>query len=270
MRFSDDILMAYASGELGEETRLAVEAAMRRDDSTARRVALLRAQLQAQHPGQYGDPAGFGENHGRSAGTPGAQRPRGASVVQLASVRAQRAATQQAARKAAARPWGWQEWSALALVLVLGVALGRFGLARWQPGWFSEPPPPSHVVSNNGLLTAQGKLAWALSQQMGGAVPSEGEVRVGLSFLSKEGTYCRTFTLVGAMQDLVGIGCRASDEWRIPVLVQNQRPLPQMGAYRMAGTEMPGALLEAIDQRIVGGMLDTRAELEALRRNWQR
>jgi hypothetical protein len=43
-----------------------------------------------------------------------------------------------------------------------------------------------------------------------------------------------------------------------------------MGAYRMAGTEMPTAVLEAIDQRIVGGMLDTRAEVEALRRNWQR
>jgi hypothetical protein len=38
----------------------------------------------------------------------------------------------------------------------------------------------------------------------------------------------------------------------------------------MAGTEMPTAVLEAIDQRIVGGMLDARAETEALRRGWQR
>jgi hypothetical protein len=79
-------------------------------------------------------------------------------------------------------------------------------------------------------------------------------VRVGLSFLSNEGSYCRSFTLVGWRR--IWSGSLAAEEWRIPVLVQNARPLPAMGNYRMAGTEMPTALLEAIDQRIVGGMLD--------------
>ncbi|WP_432382216.1 hypothetical protein [Duganella sp. P38] len=197
----------------------------------------------------------------------------GANVVQLATVRAQRLATQQAARKAAARRhWGWLEWSALALVMVLGLAAGKFGLSKWQPGWFGDStPPPTEVVSRNGWLVAQGRLAASLSQQLGGAATqADSDVRVGLSFLSNEGTYCRSFTLVGMSQDLVGIACRASEEWRIPVMVQNARPVPAMGSHRMPGTEMPTALLEAIDQRIVGGMLDTRAEVEALRRNWQR
>jgi len=254
MSFSDETLMAYADGELDEATRLEVEAAMRLDSSIARRVARLRA---ARDEDVYLDRrhrAGYRAN-----------------VVQLAAVRAQRLATQQAARKAGRRHWGWLEWSALALVMVLGLAAGRFGLARWQPGWFGEAAPaPTEVASRNGLLVAQGRLANALSQQLASAAPSDSDVRVGLSFLSNEGSYCRSFTLVGATQDLVGIACRASEEWRIPVLVQNARPLPVMGNYRMAGTEMPTALLEAIDQRIVGGMLDTRAEVEALRRNWQR
>ncbi|MFS2006916.1 hypothetical protein ACEN9F_25225 [Duganella sp. CT11-25] len=255
MSFSDETLMAYADGELDDATRLAIEAAMRRDSSIARRVARLRAARDEVFADQ--EPSGA--------------RTRQANVVQLAAVRAQRLATQQAARKAVKRPWGWLEWSALALVMVLGLAAGKFGLARWQPDWFGEPAPaPTEVASRNGTLVAQGKLDAALSQQMGGAAPSEGNVRVGLSFLSNEGGYCRSFTLVGGSQDLVGIACRASEEWRIPALVQNARPQPAMGAYRMAGTEMPTAVLEAIDQRIVGGMLDTRAELEALRRNWQR
>jgi hypothetical protein len=255
MSFSDETLMAYADGELDDATRLAVEAAMRRDGSIARRVARLRAARDEVFADQE----------------PASLRGRQANVVQLAAVRAQRLATQQAARKAVKRPWGWLEWTTLALVMVFGLVAGKFGLARWQPDWFDETPTtPTEVVSRNGLLVAQGKLAAALSQQMGGAAPSEGDVRVGLSFLSNEGGYCRSFTLVGGNQDLVGIACRASEEWRIPALVQNARPQPAMGAYRMAGTEMPTAVLEAIDQRIVGGMLDTRAELEALRRNWQR
>lgn len=260
MSFSDETLMAYADGELDEETRQQVELAMRHDSSLVRRVARLRA---ARDEGVYAD----------QRNPSGGRARQGANVVQLAAVRAQRLAAQQAVRKATRRRWSWPEWSALGLVMVLGLAAGKFGLARWQPNWFSgEPAPvPTEVVSRNGWLVAQGKLAAVLSQQLGGAAAqAEGEVRVGLSFLSNEGTYCRSFTLVGITQDLVGIACRASEEWRIPVLVQNARPMPSTGGYRMAGTEMPTALLEAIDQRIVGGMLDTRAELEALRRNWQR
>jgi len=255
MSFSDEILMAYADGELDDVTRLSVEAAMRRDSSLARRVARLRAARDEVFADQ-----------GPSGG-----RTRHANVVHLAAVRAQRLATQQAARKAVRRRWGWLEWSVLAVVMVFGLVAGKFGLAHWQPGWFGDTAQaPTEVVSRNGTLVAQGKLDTALSQQLGGAAPSEGNVRVGLSFLSKEGGYCRSFTLVGGSQDLVGIACRASEEWRIPALVQNARPQAAMGAYRMAGTEMPTAVLEAIDQRIVGGMLDTRAEVEALRRNWQR
>ncbi|MFA9215761.1 MAG: anti-sigma factor [Sphingomonadaceae bacterium] len=255
MSFSDDTLIAFVDGELDEAVRRSIEEGLRADDALAARIARLRLQR--------------GERSERFGAQP--PRPRRAgTVVQLASVRATRAAHAAAAKKAAQRSWGWQEWSALLLALLLGVLAGKVGLARWQPAWLGEPAPPSTVASRDGVLLAQGRLAWALSQQMGGAAPVENEVRVGLSFLSNEGTYCRTFTLAGASQDLTGIACRASDDWRIPVLVQGLRPLPQRGGFRSHGVEMPGALLEGIDQRIVGGMLDARAELEALRRGWQR
>lgn len=258
MSFSDETLMAYADGELDAATRAAVEAAMRADPSIARRVARLRARRDEGYIG------GLGPEPGRAA------RERRATVVQLDVVRAHRAAVQLAARKAAKRSWGWPEWGALVAVLLLGLVAGKVGLARWQPGWLSDAPPPTLVASRDGMLLAQGRLAAALSQQMGGAAPNDGEIRIGLSFLSNQGGYCRTFTLAGANQDLSGIACRSSEQWQVPALVQNARPLTQMGPSRMAGVEMPGAVMEAIDQRIVGGMLDPRAELEALRRGWQR
>ena len=42
MSFSDETLIAYAVGELDDATRRAVEDAMRRDASLARRVAAVR------------------------------------------------------------------------------------------------------------------------------------------------------------------------------------------------------------------------------------
>lgn len=256
MHFSDETLAAYADGELDQATRRAVEEAMRLDDSVARRVAHYRA-TRAMRADRVAAPSSGGRGR------------RGANVVQLDAVRASRAA-HSAVRRPRWRRWGGLEWGMLALALVLGTVAGKIGLARWQPGWLGEAPPPTAVASHDGTLTAQGMLAAALTQQMGGPSATASEIRVGLSFLSRDGNYCRTFTLAGSGQDLVGIACRGGEAWRIPVLVQSGKQIPQMGGYKMAGTDMPSALIEAIDQRIVGGMLEPRAELEALRRGWQR
>jgi hypothetical protein len=125
------------------------------------------------------------------------------------------------------------------------------------------------VASRNGMLVAQGRLAIALSQQLGGAAPSDGEVRVGLSFLSNEGSYCRSFTLVGMAQDLVGIACRA-------------RGVAHTGAgAKCAAAACNGQLPHGGDGDADGAAGSDRpahrrrharpeAELEALRRNWQR
>ncbi|SFL99384.1 anti-sigma factor family protein [Rugamonas rubra] len=269
MSFSDDTLMVYADGGLDPATRRALEQAMQHDAALARRVAhqrALRAALYAPLEGAA-----------RAAPAwPPPGRQRAGSVVQLAAVRANRAAQAGAARRARLRHWRWLDWAALglllALALVLGAVLGRTALAGWQPPWGAGPAGANGAMlaSGDGVLTAQGLLATALDQQLGGAAPLAGDVRVGLSFVARQGGYCRSFTLGGASEDLSGLACRGGAQWRIPVLVQVPRPQPQMGAYRMAGVNLPAALLEAIDQRIDGGMLDPHAELDALRKGWQR
>ncbi|UGQ47332.1 anti-sigma factor family protein [Massilia endophytica] len=265
MSFSDEILMAYAAGELGADTRRAVELAMHRDAALARRVA----QYKAMRNNAF---AGFAP-----AGEAAPQLVRGlrqATVINLGEVRAKREASQLAARKAAQPSrWSWQVWGALAGVLVIGVLAGKFGL-----DYFSQPDlgKIDTISSHDGGLTAQGRLAVALDQQLSaegaqlaGAAPvtaaaAASPVRIGASFVSTEGGYCRSFVSGGHAQDLAGIACKVGQEWRIPMVVQN----PRMGGFR--SPELPAPVLQAVEQRISGELLDPRAEHEAMQRGWQR
>ena len=70
-------------------------------------------------------------------------------------------------------------------------------------------------------------------------------------------------------QELAGLACKAGGEWRIPMLVQNNRA-PAQGPYRLAAAEMPTPVLESIDQRINGPALDGKGETEAIQKGWQR
>ncbi|WP_342114147.1 anti-sigma factor [Pseudoduganella sp. OTU4001] len=249
--FSDEILMAYADGELDEVTRRAVEEAMRKDAALAHRVA----QHKAMRANVFAAYAPIAEE----AVPPRLAQPlRQATVVSLDSVRARREAEQQAARKAArGRGWSWPEWGALAAMLMVGVLAGHYGMGML---------PIDHgetVASRDGVLQAQGRLATALEQQQGG---SGGPVRIGTSFLSQEGTYCRSFMTA---QDMAGLACKQGGVWKVQLALQNQGKGPQ-GEYRQAGAEMPPQVLEAIDQRISGQPLDAKAEQEALQRKWLR
>ena len=258
MSFSDETLMAFADGELDAATRHAIEEAMRHDQSIARRVEQHKA-LASRVSGAF---------------APILQEPvperllqpvRTARVVQLDAVRARKLA-QMPGKAVKLRRWSWPEWGALAATLIVGVIVGRFGLAALQ----ADGQMASTVSGTDGALMAQGKLAAALSQQLAGAVPADAGVRIGLSFMANDGAYCRSFTLGGAGQTLAGLACRSGSEWKIPALIEAGKPATPAGSYRMASVEMPAAILEAIDQRISGAALDARAEQEALRQGWRR
>lgn len=258
MSFSDETLMAYADGELDEVTRRAIEEAMRKDANIARRVArhkAMRADVFAAYAPIADEPVP------RRL----AQPVRAATVVQLDAVRASRAATQSAAKKAdRSRKWSWPEWGALAATLVVGVVAGKFGFANWE----MDTDAQVLVASSDSGLSADGRLATALERQLSGA-PASANVRVGVSFVATDGSYCRSFTAAGRGQDVAGLACKNGTEWQLPMIVQNARP-EQRGAYRQAAATMPPAVLEAIDQRISGQTLDARGEQEALQKGWQR
>jgi len=249
--FSDEILMAYADGELDEVTRRAVEEAMNKDAALARRVA--------QHKAMRNDVFAAFAPVAEEAVPPRLAHPlRQATVVSLDSVRARREAEQQAARKATrGRRWSWPEWGALAAMLMVGVMAGHYGVGM-LPVDQGET-----VASREGVLVAQGRLATALDQQLAG---SGGPVRIGTSFLAQDNSYCRSFTTA---QEMSGLACKQGGAWKVQLAVQSQGK-SQQGEYRQAAAEMPTQVLDAIDQRIAGQPLDAKAEQEAVQRKWQR
>jgi hypothetical protein len=172
-----------------------------------------------------------------------APAPAPAPVLSLDAARAERAAAK------ARRTWSWPEWGALAAMLVVGVLAGK-----------ALPGGAPAIAGNGGQVVAQGELASALDRQVGG---QGGKVKVGVSFAARDGHYCRGFV----MGSMAGLACRAGGQWRIPVLAE---AAPEAaGGYRQAGSELPAAVLDAIDERIAGKPLDAAGEEAARARSWQ-
>ena len=246
MRFSDETLMAFADGELDEPTRRAVELAMRKDPDLAAKVAqhrALRADVFGAFAPTLDEPV---PPRLKDAVTQG-------KVVQLDAVRAAR-------REALARRrWSWPEWGAIAATLVVGVLAGSLGLkgVQGESGLVT-------AIGKDGGLVAQGGLASALSRQLASAPPADPHIKMGTTFVAKDGGYCRSFMLGAA----AGLACRNGSEWKIPVMAESAPDAS--GTYRQAGSTMPPAVLEAIDQRIAGQALDAKAEQAAAQQGWKR
>lgn len=253
MSFSDETLMAFADGELDDITSHEVELAMRLDPAIAEKVRLHQA-LRSNVFGAFA----------RTLDEEVPQRlqaaVRSGKVVHLDSVRQLRTpppAPQPV--RVVRRAWSWPEWGAMAATLVAGVLAGSLAMRGIDDG-----QQFAAFDSNAGALTAQGKLSKALSQQLASAAPIDKDVRVGLSFVSRQGEYCRTFMLPAT----AGLACRSGDQWRIPMMANSAEG--KAGEYRQAGSELPPAVMQAIDDMIVGKALDANAEKAAQKQGWAR
>jgi anti-sigma factor RsiW len=267
MSFSDETLMAYADGELEPALAARVEEAMRADprvEEAVRRHRALRADVFAAFAGVLDEPVPERLQPGAAPATATepadqpASKPVSAPVADAGgatvhSLEARRAARQaSAARPEPVRP----RWGALAASLAVGVLAGALG---WQAFDNTGQAP---FGRRGGAMVAQGELADALSQRLAAEPAQADAVRLGVSFRDRDGAYCRSFML----GTTGGFACRQGGEWRIPVMAQAEHE--QAGAYRQAGSALPAAVLDAIDQRIAGGTLDAPAERAARDRGW--
>ncbi|MCS0809929.1 hypothetical protein NX774_18565 [Massilia agilis] len=236
MKFSDEVLMAYARGTLDEAERSEIERAMRADPGLAARIARHRA-LRAHAYDTYGAVLHEPPPPARMAGGAG-------KVVQLDAVRAAR---QQAQQPAPVRSrWSWRQWAVLAAALAIGALEGVFAYSLMQ-----GESGLAAVDGKGGALLAQGVLAQALSNQPAGG---DGKVRIGLSFASKDGSYCRSFAFGGA----TGLACRQGERWHIPVMAEAQDNV------------VPVPVRDVIAQRIMGAPLDEQGERAAQKQGWRR
>lgn len=246
MNLDDETLMAYADGELEPAERARIAAALEKDPDLAARVEKHRA-LRAQVAGAFGtlldEPV---PDRLRAAALGGAVAESGRdTVVDFPARRA----------RAARAPWRAREWLAMAASLLLGVAIS----------WRAFSPRDTATLSGDGgALVARGVLAAALDAQLAGSAAQESPVSIGLTFKARDGSYCRSFTLRTA--GVAGLACRAGDEWHVPVTASADAA---GGDFRQAASEIPPAVMQAIEARIAGDALDAREEARARDASWK-
>lgn len=234
MKFSQDMLMAYADGELDRETRRAIEAEMAVDPQVAQEVErqrAMRADVGAAFAGVLDEQVPDRLLRAATKSKPASQR----------------------------RQWAWPEWTSIAASLLIGVLAGRALLQ--SPG----AKPDLIATGTDGHIVASGQLAQALSEQLSSQDGSG--VHIGLTFRSNSGEYCRTFGTRSGM-NVVGFACRDAEAWRIEMLSTSPRTEPG-GDYRMASTQLPAPIVQAIAERMQGEALDADQEAIARQRRWR-
>lgn len=244
MKLPDEILMAYADGELDAAGRAQVEAVLATDPEVAQRVAEHRALRSTLA-------AGFSKV---------LEEPVPERLVSLARSAAAQPGTGQVLpfRRKAAAPRPWLAWGSLAASFVVGALLWQFAARQYLSG---------PVVDRNGELIAAGVLARALDNQLAAGQSLSMPVQIGVSYLSRGGDYCRTFQLRGNA-GVAGLACQREAQWQLDVLTRatGTWSAPQ---YRQAASTLPPAVLQAVSDSISGDPLDAAAESRARARAWR-
>lgn len=278
--------MAYADGELEPAQRAEVEAALAADPTLVVRVEqhrALRKKLNAAFDPilmetvpdalvakVFASPARTQGAGSTASGSPSATgssaAAAGATITDLRRVRAARAAEAKEAAASARRAhetprgrWTWFEWAAVAASVATGAVIAHLAL---------NTPEASRIGTKQGQLVAQADLAQALSTQLVADQPADAPVQIGVSFKSKSGENCRTFT-VKEQNVLGGLACREGDAWRVQVLANASPGANAQGGYKPAGGSMPAAIVTAVEQQIEGEALDAAGEEAARAHGWQ-
>ena len=248
MQFPDEILMAYADGEVDADTRRQIETAMATDPTIAERIdkhRALRMDLGAAFGGVLDEPV---PSRLLDAANSTPAKARSANVTDLNAARAAKSGGGKSLTS-----WSWPQWTAIAASLLIGVLAGRSDLRNKQSDMFA--------TNSNGIL-ATGALSGALDDQLSGTATDD-SVKIGLTFRSKGGNYCRSF----AAGTAAGFACHEDGQWRVRAL--NEAGTHGTGGeYRMAGSELPPAVLAAIDDVMEGEALDRQQEMTARERGW--
>jgi hypothetical protein len=239
MIVTEEMLAAYADGELDLAVVQEVEAAIAADPALARKVEAhrgLKAMLSAHYAPlvEEGVPPHLATLLApRDAG--GEVDDASGEVVSLAAARQKRGLAP------VVRRWAPLVGPALAASLIL---------VLWQP-WQGRTP--------DGY--AGGDLATALDTQLASDQPADAPTRILLSFERDGGDLCRAWR----NSETGGIACRDITGWKI----ERQFALGSARAteYRQAGSETD--LFAAAQDMAAGGALDAEGERAARERGWK-
>lgn len=226
--FDDRTLMAFADGELDDETAAAVEQAMATDDDLAGRVALfLDTRIQAKDALRPLVEEPVPEALGRSVRRMVDEaKSRQGTAAQIGSI----AAAGRTRPSPMRRPW--------IMPLAASVAAVVFGLGGYLIGMGGRDAPQGFAVA--------GLSSPALSEALG-RVPSGGDavlagsgdrLRAVASFRDAGGALCREFEVDSAGSSVVSVACRADGAWSVRFAVV---------APARDGGYAPASSMEALD-----------------------
>jgi hypothetical protein len=255
MTISEEMLMAYADGELDGPQQAAVESAMRENADLVRRIAQHRA-LREQVRKAYSRELLAAVPQRLLDTVVAASEGRSSDVINLQNAR------RKSAREAQARSTSatWRPWLSMAASVLIGVGVGY---VLWQ-----QSPTPFMRRADGGFV-ARGQLANALSHQLVLDQKPGSAVTIGLSFVAKTGEYCRTFALAGSVS-ASGLACREGADWWLRALDQAPGDAGGQSAYRTASSPISAGILQSVEAQIAGEPLDSASEKAALGRDWRR
>jgi hypothetical protein len=251
MTLTDETLMAFADGEVDAETRAVIESAMREDPEVRSRVErhrALREAVQGAFSSVLDEPVPdrlIAAARGQGVAAEG----KVVDLLRRAAVRAP-VETSLGSRR-------WQP-AALAASLLMGLGLGYLA---------SHDSNALVKSSSSGGLIASAALDEALSNQLSADRAAGSVATTGISFRSKAGDYCRTFSLSGAELSS-GLACREGNGWKIKVLAQSSHPAGDPSNFRQAGSADSPAVRAAVEESIAGEPLDQAGEIAARRSRW--
>ena len=245
---TDEMLAAYVDGELDLATRLQIEGSVAGDPVVAARIAALRSLNRT-----------LGRAFGGILAEPVPERLLEAVRLAPSSAVVDMAQAHASPRRRERRRWALPEWSAVAASVVVGLTVGRFGLTHSTPAF---------VASDASGIVAGPALAAALTGRLAAEGASADGVGVQLSFRTKNGEQCRTFT-VEQQSVAAGVACHVRGQWRIRVLAESGATHPEPGAYRLAAGSLPPAVLAAVTDSIAGEPFDAPAEAAARQSGWK-
>ena len=230
MIVNDEMLMAFADGELGPEDAAAVERALAEDP--ALRVSLdVQRKLKARLAQAY------------------APVMEEALPSRLTGLLEERVIDFASARERKARRFAWPQLAAMAASLAVGIVAGSL----------VSGPGGGPVAVEDGAMLARGELADALETRLASAQPPVAQTRIGISFEDDQGRFCRTFEAPA----LGGIACRSESGWALVMAAAAARATTE---YRQAGASL---VMEQAQAMMADAPLDAEAERRALERGWK-
>lgn len=226
---TDEKLMAYVDGELSDDERKAIDAALAGDERLQERLADER-RLRLGMAKIYGPTL----NEKIPERLTRMLQPADDRVVPLRRP------------NAVAHRWRWQNLTALAASLAIGVFMGQ----NLTGGEFADTG-----------LEVDAQLASALDTQLASTQGPADPVQIGISFVGPGGQPCRTFEAA----DWAGLACHSGGGWQLRLAAP--KGSTRGAEYQQAGSAS-ALVMGSAQELIAGEPMSAQQERQARDAGW--